>query len=283
MERTHLYQRQLRDALTTRVERNPRYSLRAFAQTLDMDAGTFSQFLSGKRFPSEKIAQKIFKALDFSPQERNDFLKSLAQAKAKAGLKRISPDLRELLKAKNESSLQTKDLSISMFKAIADWYHNAILELPFTQNFESDPKWIAKALGITVAEAHSAIQRLLELELLELVDGKLKRSERLLMTVDRHLTTSAHRRRQKQILEKSVTSLENDPLIERNHTAMTFAIDSSKIAEAKKRIADFMTDMTEFLESGTRDRVYEMTVNLFPLQQTQPKTQTKPSNQGSKS
>ena len=266
MERTYLYQRKLRDALTERVKRNPRYSLRAFAQTLDLDPGTFSQMLSGKRFPSEKLAERIFEQINFSPEEQKEFLKSLAEAKDKAGLKRISPDLRKLLQDKSESNLP-KDLSINLFKVVADWYHFAILELPFTKAFKSDPKWIARVLGISSSEAHSAIQRLLELELLEIKDGRLKRVHSQINSADRTLTTSAHKKRQEQVLEKSIQSLQNDPIEERNHTAMTFAIDSRKIQEAKKRIETFMAEMTQFLEEGERDRVFELTVSLFPLQQ----------------
>ncbi len=271
MERIYLYQRKLRDALTERTERNPRFSLRAFAQSLKLDAGTFSQMLSGKRFPSTKLALKIFESLNFSPEERRDFLQSLAEAKSKAGLKRISPDLRTLLATQANEPSRATDLSIDLFKTIGDWYHFAILELPFTQNFNSDPQIIAQALGISTAEAHSAVQRLLALELLEVVDGNLKRCHAQLTSADRHLTTAAHRKRQKQVLQKSLQSLECDPIEERNHTAMTFAIDSRKIPEAKKRIEAFMAEMTEFLEEGQRDRVFEMTVNLFPLQK---KTQT---------
>jgi uncharacterized protein (TIGR02147 family) len=270
MERMYFYQRKLQDLLTERVERNPRYSLRAFAQLLGLDPGTFSQVLSGKRFPSEKLAQNIFKNLELSPAEQNEFLRSLADAKKKAGLKRISPELRKLLKEKVENT-HGKELSLDLFKTIADWYHFAILELPFTPDFKSDPQWIATALGISVTEAHSAIQRLISLELLELVDGNLKRVDSQLTSADKHLTTAAHKKRQKQILEKSIESLENDPIEVRNHSAMTFAIDSTKLPEAKKRIEKFIEEMTSFLESGERDRVYEMTVNLFPTQKLKKK------------
>ena len=69
-------------------------------------------------------------------------------------------------------------------------------------------------------------------------------------------------------------SLDEDPIEERNHTAMTFAINTRKIPEAKKCIEKFIAQMTELLEDGDRDRVYEMTVNLFPLQKKgKPKTQ----------
>jgi hypothetical protein len=48
---------------------------------------------------------------------------------------------------------------------------------------------------------------------------------------------------------------------------MTLAIDAEKLPEAKIRIQKFMSELTQFLETGSQTRVYEMVVNLFPLQQ----------------
>ena len=267
MEKQFYYQRKLRETLAARVERNPQYSLRAFSKALGLDPSTFSQLLSGKRFPSLRLAEKLFQRLDFSPLEMKEALQSIAEAKTNAGLKRISPALRHLLSpAAGSSSAPSRDLSIDIFKIISDWYHFAILELIFTQNFNSEPTSIADALGISLAKTNAALERMLELELIEIVNGKIVRRETQLMSADQHLTTAAHRRRQKQVLEKSIESLENDPIEIRNHTAMTFAIDAKKIPEAKKKIAKFTQEMTQFLESGVRDQVYEMTINFFPLQ-----------------
>jgi len=47
---------------------------------------------------------------------------------------------------------------------------------------------------------------------------------------------------------------------------MTLAVCEEKIPEAKARIEKFLCDLTDFLEDGERSRVYELTVNLFPLQ-----------------
>ncbi len=84
-------------------------------------------------------------------------------------------------------------------------------------------------------------------------------------TGDRELTTGAHRRHQKQILEKSIASLENTPIAKRNHTSMTMAIDPALLPEAKRRMEKFTQELCDFLESGKRKQVYEMAVNLFPM------------------
>jgi uncharacterized protein (TIGR02147 family) len=265
MERMHYYQQRIQASLSERIERNPRYSLRAFAKILGLQPSALSQIISGKRFPSSKLASRLFSVLNLSPLEEQEFLKSLAQAKVGAGLKRVSPQLRNLLSQKAVPAA-TKDISLDLFRTMAEWYSSAILELTYLKGFKSDAQWIATQLGITVLEASTAIQRMLELELLQLVDGRLQKTNEQLVTADRHLTTKAHKNRQKKILEKSIDSLQNDPIAKRNHTAMTFAINSKKIPEAKARIEKFMNEMTLFLEEGEQDHVYEMTVNLFPLQ-----------------
>jgi uncharacterized protein (TIGR02147 family) len=268
MVRQYAYQNLLREAFNRRTKRNVRFSLRAFAASLKIGNSTLSHILSGKRLPSREISLKLISKLELSPSEKDTFLRSVATAKHDHGLLRIEPEFRALLKNKPVSSTTEppKELSIDLWKTIADWHHSAILELTLTKDFISDPKWISEQLETSLSEVHLAIERLIRLGLLELKTGKLTRCPEPLLSGDRHLTSAAHRRRQKQVLEKSIQSLENDPLTERNHTAMTFAIDSSKIPEAKMLTEKFMNEMTTLLETGERDRVYELVVNLFPLQ-----------------
>jgi uncharacterized protein (TIGR02147 family) len=74
------------------------------------------------------------------------------------------------------------------------------------------------------------------------------------------------KRRQKQILEKALEALENDPIETRSMTGMTMAIDPSKIPEAKKLISEFNRKMSKFLETGKKSEVYELQISLFSLQ-----------------
>ena len=56
-----------------------------------------------------------------------------------------------------------------------------------------------------------------------------------------------------------------DAFQESDITGITMAIDSKKLKEAKKRITNFRRSLAEFLESGTRDSVYRLNLQLFPL------------------
>lgn len=259
------YRKVLLGRLEQKIQSNPRFSARAMAKQLKLDASTFQQILKGKRLISEKLAEKIFERLGFTPEEQSQFLLSLAQVKREQGLKRISPNLRSRL---NEGTGATsgREVSLEVFKMISEWYHYAILELTYTKNFKPKIAWISKQLGISQEETELAVDRLFELGLLESKNGSWIKTDHYINTADQHLTTIAHRRRQLQIIDKSKQSLENDPIENRNHTAMTMAIDPALLPEAKKRIQKFQNELLTFLESGSKERVYELSVQLFPLQ-----------------
>ena len=158
--------------------------------------------------------------------------------------------------------------TIATAKVLSDWYYTAIIELTLTDNFKSDINWIASQLNVSVIKIKLAVERLLELELLSLEDGVLRKTDNRISTQDKSLTTGALRRRQKQWLEMACDSLENDDISIRSHTSMTMAIDPKLIPEAKKMISEFNRKLCDFLEQGEKTHVYDLGIALFPLQKT---------------
>ena len=264
----YYYRTRLREELVHRISRNPAYSLRSFSAALEISSGSLSQILSGKRSVSTKLTERIFKFLELSPSEQQHFLESLLAEKQ--SLRRRSPLLAKKLKtiSNDQASLapEKRELSLDEFRVISDWYHAAILELTFSEAFDASPRWIAQALGITIMEAKLALDRLLTLNLLENVGGRIRKSDFRLSMKDQAKTTVFLRRRQKQILEKSITALENTPLEERNHSGVTLCLDPGQIPEAKLKIRKFMWELSQQLVQGKPERVYELSVNLIPLQ-----------------
>lgn len=273
----HYYQERLREELVKRVQKNPHYSLRSFAKVLGIGPSALSLILSGKRFISTKIINRIFQVLELTETEQKLFLESVLKEKQARGLTRISPAIRKkLTQAKVAPEQQGIGIGLDEFRIIADWYHYAILELTSCPDFSTDTKWIAKALSINEIEAKLAIDRLIKLELLEEKKGSYKKTNLKSDTKDKTKTSVFHRKRQKQILEKSIHSLEHDPIEERNHSSLTFCINPDRMEEAKAKIKKFMWEMSEFLMEEKQERVYELNVALFPLQtKTQEKIKTK--------
>lgn len=262
------YRKALTEKLAERIQKNPKYSLRAFAKTLQVDASILSKVLRGERFFSESLASEVIERLAMGGEERELFLSSLARARIGAGLRRMSPAQRrrvETLRDPAGPGTPPRELTVDLFKLIADWHHFAILELTRVRGFQSDPRWIARRLGISVPEAVDAVERLKMLELIEEREGRLFATT-FHLNAATPTTSAAQRRRQRQVLEKSLHSLENHPVEIRNHSARTVAIDPARIPEAKKRIEEFMIGLCDELASGEKKQVYELAVQLFPLE-----------------
>ena len=270
MEYTSSYAEILKQELARRSQKNPAYSLRSFARALQVSPGSLSLVLSEKRIPSAKLTKKLLDVLGLPPDREALFLESLTEAQKGRRLQRANTFLKALQKhskAKGKKALaEAKELQLDLFQVIGDWHHFAIMMLVETEGAQTDPKWMAKELGITQLEALLAVDRMVRLGILKRKGDKLTVDQAYLTTADKNITTPALRKLQKQVLEKAIHSLENDPIEERSTTAVTMAIDPARLPQAKKMIDEFNQTLCEFLEGGERKQVYQLGVSLYPLQ-----------------
>ena len=126
-------------------------------------------------------------------------------------------------------------------------------------------------LSISELEAKLAVERLIRLEILDHDEnGKLYRTATHLSTTT-DIASAGIRHFQKQILEKSIHSLEHDDIHERDITSITVAINEDKIKEAKAEIKKFRMRMSEFMGEGKKTRVYNLGIHLVPLSKSSKK------------
>jgi uncharacterized protein (TIGR02147 family) len=238
----------LSQELQRRCERNPRYSLRAFSQSLGLSHTIVSLVLSGKRPLSKKACVKVADALNYTPEETRALISN-----------RVSQDLPMVPVA------EATTLDLDSFAVISDWYHFAILSLLEVKGARFEPKWISRRLGISPVEARLAMERLKRLGLVHEVAGRWRQSSKSLKIAS-HLSTPATRKFQGQLIQKAAESLEKDPLGERDHTNITFAMDRRLVPYARERIRKFRRELCAELEAaGKAKDVYTICVQLFPL------------------
>jgi uncharacterized protein (TIGR02147 family) len=115
-----------------------------------------------------------------------------------------------------------------------------------------------------------AITRLINLELLEELDGEFRRTE-LLISFLSDVPAAALGEHARQILGKALAALGEQSREERDFTSVTMSIDPTLIPEAKKMILQFRRKLCRFLESGKRTEVYAFTPSLFRLSQNRDK------------
>ena len=241
--------------LVRRCERNPRYSLRAFAKAIGVSHPLLSLVLSGKRELSHKAAMKIVERLELTSKERNDFLERTKKRKKASSNKAGPENVRE----------DFHQISLDVFSLLSDWYHYAILSLLEIQNSRFEARWIAPRLGISEIQAKDAIERLKRLHLVSRI-GKRWKQTGLPLKVDNAISTAATRKFHRQLLEKALDALENEPFERREFYSITTAINPKVVPNARRRIKSFGRQLVkEMEEEGPAREVYHLTIQLFPV------------------
>jgi len=237
----------LQTELVRRTKVNPRFSLRAFAKMLDVQSGFLSKLLLGQRRVTPATVRRFGHKLGLSMREIEFYEKSCD--------------------GEDAGESEFREIAYDHFQIVSDWYHFAILELAVIEGFESNNRWIARVLGISVAEVQDAIDRLVRLNYLSIdEDGTWEILEGHTTTLGTVETASALRQFQKQILEKAIMALETTAIEKRDQSGMTMAIDSSRLPAAKEKVKKFRRELCAFLEGGNKnDSVYQLSISLYPL------------------
>lgn len=244
-------QKILNEKLSEIQVNNPRYSLRAYAQKMEMDPGTLSNIMNGKRNVSIKLAEKISKKLLLDPQERAELLNLFPMKRKKVEVGQFEPRYLEL--------------SASQFKIAAEWEHFAIMSLLNCKGFKKSPSWIAKRLGISMIKAEQALKRLLDMGLFtQDKNGNLSRSKKSYRTTD-DIANISMKKHHEQSLDLAKESLHRDDVLKRDFTTVTMAIDKTKLASAKELIRKFQDELSDHLECDDQTEVYRLGIQLFPM------------------
>lgn len=232
-----------------RCENNPRYSLRAFAKSLGLSHSFVSMLLSQKRRPSTKTVNEISKQLGLDPVEKEILL----------------------TEARKESMPSTDErsdkfvITLDTFALMSTWYHYAILNLLRIPTTQFRSSWIAKRLGISKIEAKLALERLIRMKMVKRVGKKWIRAAEPIH-LENEISTNATKKFHKQLLEKAILSLENDPFEKREVSSMTLAMDPHLIPYSRRRIKQFLRELSDELESmGKPKEVYNLTTQIYPV------------------
>lgn len=236
----------LQQEIEARMNRNPNYSLRSFSKQVGVDHSTLSKIIRGKRKITSYSIRKMGLALGLDL----DLIEHFCQTHCK------------------EHKTEFQDLEIDKFYAVAEWYHDAILELTRTKDFQPNPQWVAQRLGLNIHQVRAAVDRLQRLGLLQCDEGQwLDASGDNTVILDNDYTSEVLKKYQLDILNKSIESFDETPKKWRNHTSMMVTVKKSDFPQILETIARFRKEMAQFTQRDPRpsDELYAMQVSLFPI------------------
>ena len=138
--------------------------------------------------------------------------------------------------------------------------------LPTRIDFRGSAPWIAKRLGISTAKARSALERLLEADLLRKDSrGKVRPTGNQFATgTDR--ADLAIQRSHYDALERAAEGLGSIDVADRDFSLINLAISADRIPEAKAMLRAFRRRFSDTLEKkGDRREVFRLSMQFFPL------------------
>lgn len=258
----------LKRVYVERKERNKAYSLSSFSKDLGISVSLLSRILSGERSVSLKLAMHVTTLLEVGEKQSKHIILSMLKAQSK------NAKIKKHIRAKLESNLQATNISpeytsvdIEQFKAIATWYHLAILSLIELRDFKSSTFWISKRLGISSTETRDAIERLFALGLITEVEGKIQRTKKSLFVKTRR-SEFAVRKFHEQMISKALEEL-NETSQERFEkrliNGMTIACEDKHINLIKEKINQLQEEILNLTETAHATELYQMNVQLYPL------------------
>ncbi len=241
---TEVIKNLVQEEFLRRVKSNKNYSLRSYAKSLDVDPSLLCKLFKGQRTLSSKMAMKLSHSLGLSTSE----------AKQR---------MAESFKLDTEHNRIEDDVFIIM----SDWYHFAILELFKLDDFQSDPSWMAKTLGLKRFEVKLALERLERLKLIESCDEGYQILSPNNEWFNYSSTTTARRMMQKQLLSMAQEAVDRVDFNERSNSSLTIAINDEDLPLFKKKINEFINDSIELrnAQKKKKNSIYQICVALFPL------------------
>jgi uncharacterized protein (TIGR02147 family) len=236
---------------------NAYYSLRAFARDLNLTSGHLSEILNFKSGLSDKKAIAISKVLFSNEEDQKLFLNLVKISNSAAEEKeRLEKELYNY----DSSYLKISD---DYYHVLTEWYYFALVELVKVVDFKNDDEWIANRLKIPVASVKPAIERLIRVELLELVDGNL------IQTYDYFVSPSGTpsdtaKKFHKQLLNKAILAVDEQKIEERNFTSGFLRVRKEDLPKAALKIKEFRREFAKEIEEGEgHDSIYGLTIQLF--------------------
>ncbi len=240
----------IKNNLDLKMAKNPSYSLRSYAKHLGISPATLSGVINGKRKLSPDKIGKIGLSIGLSPEQIWNYQ-------------------RETLGIKNNSQEDHfNELSQDLFIMVSNWYHLAILEVMKLNDFQANEKWIANRLKIKPSQVKFAIERLQRIGILEITKNNvwIDKMNGFTSHYQKEKTSEARKNYQRELLEKSLMSLNEDDYSVRDHSSTSMAIHTKDIGKAKDLIKNFRQELSKALEKNAKpNEVYQLQISFFPL------------------
>ena len=259
------YREFIRDYCAFRKEAEPKFSLRAFAATIQPSlgrSGLLSGVLRGQRNIGASMRGKFAKAMEMKGSEAQ-FFELLVQFNQAEEMEEKNQFFLQLARYRQSRARILKE---GHYKFYSKWYYSVLWNYFGMNSGQMHPEAIAKALypRVTAQEVKGGIELLLQL-------GLIKRMANGYAVAENHVSTHAEFKGEvameynRQFLGLAQNALERVRPEFRRLNTMVFSLSEDGIAAIHERSLSFMAELQGIIDKDTKaDRIYSLALHLFP-------------------
>lgn len=213
--------------------------------------------LKGQRLPSQEFTDRLATHLRLNASQKRYLQLLIRYERLKAKNKdtqSIIEEIRELLPGTHYDL----ELENHAFHYVADWYTLVIRQLQNLKGIQWNPATIRNLLRnkLSTAQVSQAIDTLKKLKLLG--DDA---SENLISKQD--IPSAAIKRHHEEMSARAMEALHEQPVEDREFTALTIAFKQDEVDEAKQFIRSFRDQFNKRFTSTEADAIYQMNIHFF--------------------
>lgn len=262
------YRDYIRDYCSHQKTVDPDFSQRNFAKDAGLPLSSSSllpAILKGRRNLSQSLRIKFGKAMGLGEREYRyfDLLVQFNQAKGMTEKNHFFSQL-----AKFRSS-RAHIVGETQYRFFSKWYYSAVWNFFGIEQKQRHPGAIAARIfpPITPSQAEESIRLLLEL-------GLIMKTASGYAVTDKHLYTEkdvqamAAKQHIQELTGMAMQVFDAVPPERRQYNALMFSISEEGFQAVKDRIRSFQEELREIIDrDGKEDRIYTLTMQLFPNSQ----------------
>ncbi len=244
----------LQSELERRKQKNKLYSLRAYANQLQVEPSLLSKIIRQQITPKPKTLDKLIASLTIHSEEKDH----------------LSKEFREF-RDSNVKKYQQGKTDFYKIKSDQSWPFESWTELVIFSTLGLAPvtgiKELVLRLDIKETTLKLKLNRLKSLGLIE--QGPEGFSLKIKQVSDDipSATNNLKKNIQKEFLNEAIRKMDSVGIDKRLNGTLTFALDPKLLPKVKKKIARFMTELNGFSmsESQSEMEIHNLTIALYPL------------------
>jgi uncharacterized protein (TIGR02147 family) len=260
------YAQILRDEFDKRVQKNSRYSMRAFAKHLGISPASLSNILAEKKGLSDRLARSIAKVLDFNSEETDFFcaLVNSVDARSKEVREKNKKVVTQYLRKKKRIIIGNESADF-----VSEIRNFVLLELLKTSKVKAPLQktlLTLKPLVVSLKEQQKVINQMIDLGMVEIEDGYYFVKHENFLVPDR-VAIESQKKVHLKALEHAKYAYENEDYNEREFYIIITPLNRAQMDEIKVKIREFADElMYKYGTPSKADSIYGLCTYLFPLE-----------------